>query len=42
MATAHIKEERNLKKFSVIDLFAGCGEGAHYPKLCYVRNKVVY
>lgn len=25
MATAHIKEERNLKKFSVIDLFAGCG-----------------
>lgn len=25
MATVHIKEERNLKKFSVIDLFAGWG-----------------
>lgn len=25
MATVHIKEERNLKKFTVIDLFAGCG-----------------
>lgn len=25
MATAHIKEGRNLKKFTVIDLFAGCG-----------------
>lgn len=25
MATAHIKEQRNLKKFTVIDLFAGCG-----------------
>ncbi|MCQ2265168.1 MAG: DNA cytosine methyltransferase [Bacteroidales bacterium] len=25
MATVHIKEERNLKKFTVIDLFAGWG-----------------
>lgn len=25
MATVHKGEERNLKKFSVIDLFAGCG-----------------
>lgn len=25
MATVHIREGRNLKKFSVIDLFAGCG-----------------
>lgn len=25
MATAHIKEQRNLKKFTIIDLFAGCG-----------------
>lgn len=25
MATAHIKEQRDLKKFTVIDLFAGCG-----------------
>lgn len=25
MAIVRIKEERNLKKFTVIDLFAGCG-----------------
>lgn len=25
MATVRIRERRNLRKFSVIDLFAGCG-----------------